>query len=115
MRYLDIAMAAMVGTAAIGALVVWSPVPGDALSHRLQTASALRDRTLEFVEGHGAAWFTSTPWQDVCNAVVQASNSTFVLSVNVGAGSCGAPPPSGTVSAQLSFRVASQQVTLTAW
>ena len=115
MRYLDIAVAVMVGTAAITGLVVWTPAQGDSASASFQERTALRDRMVSFVETRGVTWFVTTPEAEICADVQGAANSTFVLSVQVGSSSCGVPPPEGAVFASISFQLVQSQVTLTAW
>ena len=115
MRYLDIAVAAMVGTAAMAGLSVWSPGQADAAALRLRTQAALRDSLVAFVDSKGVPWLASAPWAEVCSALSAASNSTLFMSAQAGTASCGPPPHSDATSAQISFRLASRQVNLSAW
>ena len=115
MRYLDIALAAMLGLAAITGLSVWSPGRGDLGAQSLRTRSDLRDSLSAFVDARGMAWFASASVSEICDAVSASSNSSFALSAEVGAVGCGAQPALGEASAELAFTVASREVTLQAW
>lgn len=115
MRYLDIAVAAMVGTAALAGLSIWGPGQADGAALRFRTQTALRDSLAAFVDSKGVPWFASTPWAEVCSALSAASNSTFAMSVQAGSASCGPPAPSDATSVRLSFTLASRQVVLSAW
>ena len=115
MRYLDIAVALLVGTSAIAGVSAWSPGPGDAASARLLTAMTLRDGIAGFIQSKGMAWFVSTPPGEICSAALHALGPTETMSAVIGALACPGDPPALAASASLTFRVASRQVTLTAW
>ena len=115
MRYLDVGVAVLVGTAAITGLSLWSPAAGDAASSRYQSTIGLRDWMVAFVNERGVPWFYANPEVTVCSAIAGATNATVALYAEVGTARCGTPPPRGAVTAQLSFRLGSRQVTLEAW
>jgi hypothetical protein len=115
MRYLDVAVALMVGTAALAGIAAWGPGPGDALSAHYRAESAVRAQLLRFVDGKGVAWFAYAPAADICAAVLGGSNSTFGLDADVGSAGCGAPPPPGSATARLSFSVGGKEVNLSGW
>lgn len=115
MRYLDIAVAAMVALTAIAAMVVWSPGAADLAADRLRTKSALRDALVAFVDREGVPWLFSAPLPDVCAAAYAASSPAADISAIEGPQSCGLPPPAGATSVELTLSVASKQVTLVAW
>jgi hypothetical protein len=115
MRYLDIAVAAMVGTAAITGLSVWSPAQGDRASASFQERSTLRDGIVAFVEIRGMPWLASAPWSKICAAIGEASNSTLVLSAEMGSSSCGTVPSPGSDFVSITFQLDGDQVAITAW
>lgn len=115
MRYLDIAVAVMVGVAAIACITTWTPAQADQVSRQLQTKSILRDGVVSFVDREGMALFASSSWPKICSALSAASNSTFTISGEVGTSGCGGLPPPGGISVQSTFTVGLRRVTLVAW
>ena len=115
MRYLDIAVALLVGTAAMTGVTAWSPGQSDLASRRFQAQAALRDSLVAFIDSKGMAWFASIPASALCPEISSASNSTYALFAEAGPVTCGTPPAAGAASSSISFSVASRQVTLIAW
>lgn len=113
MRFIDLALAALIGTSAITGIVAWNPEGGDTGTRRLETALQLRDRLVEFLQQDGMIQFESPA--AACHALSGASNSTFRLYAVLGPDSCGSPPTGGSPSATLSFRLAQSEVELVAW
>lgn len=114
MRFLDIAVAILIGTAGVGGLIAWSPAPGDAAASSLQARSAAREFALRFIESKGVAWFVDTPPPGVCAAIGSASDSTYGLSASAGDFEC-APPPAHAEPARLTFQAMGVAVTVIAW
>ena len=108
-------MAALVGTAAIAGLTVWGPGQADAAALRFQRQVTLSESLVSFVDAKGMPWLSSAPWGDVCAAVAAGSNSTFHLSAMTGGASCGAPPPAGVASANVTFMLVSREMAFSAW
>lgn len=115
MRFLDLAVAALIGTAALTGMVAWDPAPADAYSRRLHLQSALRDDLAAFVQGKGAVWLLRSPRGTVCSAVDGMSNSTVGISVTLGELTCGRPPPPGAVAAELDERLGSEKAAMVEW
>jgi hypothetical protein len=114
-RFLDIAVAVLIGTSALSGLVVWNPRPGDSASNTLAVQSELRGYLLAFLRQHGMTWFLRSPPQEVCSALSADSNATVTMSATLGPFSCSGAPPPGAVAAVLSFSLEGSGVTLTAW
>ncbi|MDE1852708.1 MAG: hypothetical protein KGI38_03050 [Thaumarchaeota archaeon] len=115
MRFIDVAIAALIGTSAISGLAVWSPHSPDASSQKLALQSELRDRLVAFIQERGVQWLVRSTPAEACSALAGASNSTFSVSATLGTFSCGPEPPPGRVTATISFRLAPFEVTLVAW
>jgi hypothetical protein len=114
LRYVDIALAAMIGGSAITGILAWNPQDGDAGSHEALLQSHLRDRLLAVVQDKGVLWLLS-PLNSVCSYLASLSNSTSGVYAVIGAGSCGSRPVPGSVEASLSMNLYSSEVTLVAW
>ena len=115
MRYIDIAVAALVGVSAITGVLLWTPRAGDLQASALAAKAELRDRAAGLIDAKGMGWFLGTPPSSVCSYIAGLSNSTVHLLADVGGTTCGSGPPAGAVSASLSFRLAHLQVTVEAW
>lgn len=115
MRYVDLALAALIGTSALTGIVAWDPATADSNSRRLRLQSAVRDEVASFLQEKGTFWFLSSPPDVVCSTMAGMSNSTSGFAVSVGSLSCGPPPPIGSVSAELGERLGSLEVTVVGW
>lgn len=115
MRYIDIAIAAIIGVSAVAGLVSWTPGSYDSSARRAILHSALLGRLEGFVQAHGTAWLIRSPSAEVCAALAGASNSTVALTGRVGPESCGDEPPGDAVTASLSFFLAGREFVLVAW
>lgn len=115
MRYIDIAVAAMIGVSAVAGLVSWAPETYDASAHRASIHSALLRRLDVFVRNRGTVWLVRSSPGTVCAALASASNSTVALTGSVGGESCGDAPPDGAVTASLSFLLAGREIVFVAW
>ncbi len=115
MRYVDLAVAALIGTSAITGIVAWDPRSGDTGSDRIAAQTQLRDGLLALLQQRGIAWFLVSPSWAVCSYLSSISNSSFGVSATLGSVSCGSPPRRGSVVASLSMRLVPFEVTLVAW
>jgi hypothetical protein len=115
MRYVDIAVAALVGATAITGILAWSPTAGDTAASQFQEESDLRDWMLGFVQMKGMVWFMQTTADGICAATDSASNSTFHLSAQIGPVQCPSHPLDDATAAELSFELDSLKVTLISW
>ena len=115
MRYIDIAVATLVGVSAITGVLLWTPRGGDTQASALAAETELRDRVAGLIEAKGMVWFIGTPPSSVCSYIAGLSNSTIHLLATVGGATCGSRPAEGAVRASLSFRLVHLQVTVEAW
>ena len=114
MRYLDIAVALLVGTGAIVGLAAWSPSQGDAVANVYAVRSTLYGELGAFVQDEGVAVFIGQGGP-ACSALASHSNFTSGLAATIGGVSCGILPPSSSVDVSLTFQIATTRVTLWAW
>lgn len=114
MRYLDVAVAALIGASAITGIVAWGPgVPDSAASHAA-ARSALWVDLEEFVQAQGTVWMMrSTPGQ-FCAALAAASPPNATLTGSVGGHNCG-DPPDGADAVSVSFMLGGRETVLEAW
>ena len=115
MRYIDLAVAALIGTSTLTGMVAWDPTGADSNSRWLHIQTALRDNLEGFLRGKGAPWLLQSPPDVVCSTVVGASNSTFGMAATVGSLSCGPPPPPGSAAVKLGAKLGLVEVTLVEW
>jgi hypothetical protein len=113
LRFVDIAVAALIGTSAFTGMVVWSPQQGDNASNQSLLQAQLRDALLKLIQDRGFAWLIQTPPQEICAALAGMSNSSVGFDAVLGQYSCFAPPRSP--SASLAFRLLPMEVTLEVW
>jgi len=114
LRYLDIAIAALVGMSAISGTAVWTPRSGDGASRQLMLQEELRDYVLAYLQQKGVFWLLQSPPESICSELSRASNASVTLSATIGPRSCGSPP-SGTVYVAVNLNVIPEEVTVEAW
>jgi hypothetical protein len=114
LRFIDLAVAALIGSSAITGIVALNPQAGDAGAGQAALQARLRDSLLEFLQRSGMTQFVQSP-AAACQRLAEASNSTIKFYSTVGSASCGIPPGSGSQSATLSFRLVPFEVVLVAW
>jgi hypothetical protein len=114
LRFIDLGLAALIGSSAITGIVAWNPRAGDIGAQKLGVQIQLRDRLVEFLQQNGMIRFLESP-AAACQSLSGASNSTFRLYADLGSSSCGTPPGSGAPSVTLSFRLIPYEVVLVAW
>ncbi|HYA55554.1 MAG TPA: hypothetical protein VED22_02030 [Nitrososphaerales archaeon] len=115
MRYLDLAVAALIGTSAIAGLAAFSPRQADVASGGLAMESQLRDELLAILQRDGVAWLIRSSPQVVCVMLRGQSNSSVTFSGVIGPYRCGPSPPSSSSAASLAFYLMPYQVVLEAW
>ena len=114
MKFIDLAVAALIGISAITGIVSWSPKMNDADAQQLGEQVQLRDRLVGFLQRDGVMSVLESP-SVACRVFSDASNSTFRLYATMGSSSCGTPPATGSPSTSLSFRLVPFEVVLVAW
>lgn len=114
MRFIDLAVAALIGSSAITGIVTWNPGAGDVGAQQLALQERLRDSLVEFLQRYGVIQFQQAP-AGACLHVSEASNSTFMLYATVGSLSCGTAPTGGSTNATLSLRLIPFEVVLVSW
>jgi hypothetical protein len=114
LRYIDLAVAAMIGVSAISGLVAWSPQSGDSVSQTLMLQLELRDRLLEYLQQRGIMWFLNSPQAEICYALAKSSNSSIIISAVIGGEAC-SPQPEGEPMATLTLRFLTLEVVMEAW
>jgi len=114
LRYLDIAIAALVGMSAISGAAVWTPRSGDSASKQLMLQEELRDYVLAYLQQKGVFWMLQSPPESICSELSRASNASVTLSATIGPRSCGSPP-SGTVYVAVNLGMIPEEVTVEAW
>ncbi len=115
MKYVDVAVAVLVGASAIASILFWTPRTGDLQAGELAVRAELSDRVAGVIQAKGMGWFLSTPPRPVCSYLASLSNSTVHLFATVGGVTCGDAPPAGAVQASIAFRLVNLQVDVGAW
>jgi hypothetical protein len=115
MRFLDLALAALIGTSAIAGIAVFSPRQADVASAGLATESQLRDGLLAIIQREGVTWLIQSSPQVVCARLHDLSNSSVTFSGVIGPYSCGPSAPNGSPVAILAFYLMPYQFVLEAW
>lgn len=114
MRFVDLAVAALIGSSAITGIVAWTPRAGDAGAQRVGAQVQLRDRLVGLLQRNGLVPFLQSP-EAACRLLAESSNSTFRLYATLGPSSCGTPPTAGSPRASLTMRLVTSEVVLVAW
>jgi hypothetical protein len=115
MRYLDLAVATLIGTSAIAGIAAFSPRHADVASGGLAMESQLRDGLLAILQHEGVTWLIQSSPQVVCAHLQELSNLSVSFSGMIGPYGCGPSPPSGSPVATLAFYLMPYQVVLEAW
>jgi hypothetical protein len=93
LRFIDIAVAALIGTSAMIGMTTLSPKIWDATSQRLAIQSELRDSLLDHFERPGVPLLFVTQPQMICEVVSSWTNSGVKYSATVGGVNCSSSPP----------------------
>lgn len=115
MRYLDLAVATLIGVSAFTGVVAWDPMRGDAASHQLAVQARLRDSLLATLQERGIAWFIRSSPTTICAYFASRSNRSSGVYAAFGSHSCGDPPPAGADAASIAMDLVPFKVTLVAW
>jgi hypothetical protein len=115
MRFVDLAVAGIIGAATVGALIYWSPGPFLDSSHRSRAEGAMLDRLAGLVDSRGLAWFLDSDLSSICGFFASVSNSTILYSADVGGEQCPGTPSSGSASVTLVLPLPSKEVILEGW
>lgn len=115
MRYIDLAVATLIGVSAFTGVVAWDPGGGDATSRKLAAQTRLRDSLLATLQEKGVAWFLRSPPGTICAYFASRSNRSSGVYATIGSRSCGNPPPSGANAASIAMDLVPFKVTLVAW
>jgi len=115
MRYLDLAIAALIGTSAIAGVATFSPRQADYTSGGLLVESQLRDELLTIIQRQGVTWLILSSPQAVCAYLQELSNSSVTFSGVIGQHRCGPYPPGESPVATLVLDLIPYQVLLEAW
>lgn len=115
MRFLDLAVAGIIGLVVIGAGGALAPGLADAAAASTSEVIFLRDALLAAVEEEGLVRLQLYTFEQVCSWLSSISNSTITFSGAVGGVECSGGPPSGTPFAVLSLDVGSDRLVLRAW
>ena len=115
MRFLDLAIAALIGTSAIAGIAAFSPKQADVASSSLATESQLRDELLTILQREGVTWLIQSSPQEICGRLRELSNSSVTFSGAIGPYACSPSPPSGSPVATLVFYLIPYRFVLEAW
>lgn len=115
MRFVDLAVAALIGTSALTGFIAWNPGQGDAAAREAALRSQLRDSLLDKLQQKGTPWILQSPRPAVCSYFADMSNSSSGVYVTLGSTTCGAEPAPGAVTATISMSLLPFEVTLEAW
>ena len=115
MRFLDLAMAGLIGTSALLGMSAFAPRHADMASSSLAKEAQLRDGLLALLEHRGASWLIQSSPETVCAFLLGISNSSVTFSGGIGSLRCGAPPGPGIPVAVISIQLLGRQVVLEAW
>lgn len=115
MRYVDIAIAGMIGLSSITAIASFTPRPGDLTSHYALEQIRARDALLAYLNQRGVAWFLESSTSEICADIASMSNGSVDFSATLGSVSCGGPHSNTRLIAALSLNLTRYEVTLEAW
>jgi hypothetical protein len=115
MKFLDIAVAALIGVSTITGIVAWSPQSGDSMSRQTATETQLRDALLAFLSERGILWLILSSPSAACVGFQGLSNSSVSVSASFGSYTCGLRPGGASGVATLSMRLGTVEVVLKAW
>ncbi len=115
MRFIDLALATMVGVSAIGSVLVLNPSYPIEASSRYSSEAGLRDSLVRIVQSRGLEWFVEAPSDTICGVLASVSNSSVGYGATIGNSSCGPSPPVGATEVELALTNEWREVTLWSW
>ena len=115
MRFIDIAVATLIGTSALAGLAVLSPRQNDAYSRQQLVQSELRDFMLSQIQRPGVILAIETEPQSVCQLVSTWSHPGFEFSAIINGVPCASFPPYAADVATLTIQTVPHTVVLQAW
>ncbi|MDA4121015.1 MAG: hypothetical protein OK404_01245 [Thaumarchaeota archaeon] len=115
MRFLDVAIAGMIGLSSIAVIVTWSPAMSDFASQRFVAQARLRDGIVNILDREGLVWLQQSSLQGICGKLSAISNSTVTFSASIDSVPCSVPPSKSGVQASLTFTLGAKVVVLEAW
>jgi len=115
MRFLDLAVAAVIGLGTVALLSAWGPSYSDHAALQLRQATLDRDRLLGVANRLGVVWMQDASLRDLCSSLAALSNSSLTISAAVNGVRCRASPGVSSISANLTFVFTSRVVVLQAW
>jgi len=115
MRYVDLAVAALIGASSVTGIIAWTPRVGDGASDSARVTSQLRDELLARLEQKGTVWLISSSPDEICAYLNGISNSSVTFSASIGSHLCGPIPSEGVALASLTLVLIPYRVVLEAW
>ena len=115
MRFLDIAVATMIGTSGLAALGVWNPQASDSTAAEAALRIKLHDGLVSAVEAMGLAALSSLPFSDLCTQIATLPVDSYTLSASVGPSQCDPSPPQGLHVESMTLDFGGRSVTVEAW
>ena len=115
MRYLDLAVAAMIGASALSGILAWTPRTGDSASSSEILESHMRDQLLSYLRSRGTTWLLTATPDEICVDIGRLSNSSVRFGAIIGTVSCPSEPQVENVEANLTLHLLQREVVLEAW
>jgi hypothetical protein len=114
-KFIDIAVAGMIGISSIASLLVWTPSTYDIAAQRAAEQVRLRDGLMNVVDSYGLYWLQESPPRGICTALGMMSNSAVTFSATVDGVPCSVPRGPLGVEANLTVRIGARLVDLESW
>ncbi len=115
MRFLDLALAAVIGLSSLALMASWGPAGNNAGAARLREEDSLRTDLESLLVTPGAVWLQQATLQEICAKVGSLSNQSVVYSASVDSSQCPLAAPETGPVASISLMLPTRNVTLEAW
>ncbi len=115
MKFLDVAVAVIIGLSAFVSLDAFSPTANVAASYALERQASARDSLSALIASPGVAWLQSASMAQTCALLASLSNNSVVFSATQGAVACRGAPAGAVASANLTLSFPSRTLVLEAW
>jgi hypothetical protein len=115
LRFLDLAVAALIGAASIASFWVWNPGGYGLQSWRAQEETNLDVFLTNHVNTFGLLLLQDANFHDLCMQIVSLSNSTLAVSAILNSTPCAPQPTPHAVTANLTLGFPSRVVVIEAW